>query len=238
MSELAFLTAVALSLAPIARVAAQLPDPSAFVQNTLVSASDGYARNDINSVSFSRSNIISRDGFQYLAYYDGGFRNTIHVARRAHGTGNWTVLDTGLEAVNVTDSHDNVNLAIDGHGYMHIAWGVHNNPIRYGISAMPVNDQPFTNDTLSFSQPAYWAGTAATNDNAVTYPEFYNIPNSDDLLFTYRQGSSGNGDQWFARYNAAAGTFEKNLVVAGSQTSVNAYFNRFNYDSKGVLRAT
>lgn len=199
----------------------------------------GYAQNDINSVSFTRSSLVTSGGYQFVAFYSAIVGNRMQIARRPLGTDAWEIVNTGLVPVTITDSHNNINLAVDGAGRLHVAWGVHNHPMRYRISQNPVTGPEFNAGVLQFDAPAYWSGTAANADSAVTYPEFTNIPGTGDLLFVYRQGGSGggsgNGDSWFTRYDTRSGTFEKNLVIQGTATSVNAYLNRLVYDSAGRL---
>ena len=41
----------------------------------------------------------------------------------------------------------------------------------------------------------------------VTYPQFYNLPDGD-LLFVYREGSSGDGDTMLSRYDTETGEWQ------------------------------
>ncbi|USN99472.1 MAG: BNR-4 repeat-containing protein [Phycisphaeraceae bacterium] len=198
----------------------------------------GYNNNSINSVAFSRSNVVTEGGYQFTAFYSALASARMQICRRPLGTDDWTVVNTALTAANVTDDHDNVNLAVDGDGHLHVSWGMHNNPMRYRISDNVVTGPDFNPAMLSFTAPAYWTGTSANHDSSVTYPEFYKVPNSGDLLFIYRQGESGDGDTYFTRFDNATDTFEKNLVLQGSLTSVNAYLNRLAYTAGGELFAS
>ncbi len=198
----------------------------------------GYNNNSINSVSFSRSNVVTAGNYQFVAFYSALASARMQVCRRELGTDDWDVINTGLIAVDVTDDHDNINLAVDGDGRLHIAWGVHNNPMRYRISDNSVLGPDFNIAMFSLTAPSFWSGTWSNNDSSVTYPEFYSVPNSGDLLFVYRQGASGNGDSWFTRFDNETTSFEKNRVMAGSVTSVNAYLNRLVYTPDGELYCT
>ena len=84
--------------------------------------------------------------------------------------------------------------------------------------------------------------SSGSTTNEATYPQFYNIPNSPDLLFTYRNGGSGggsgNGNEYFDVYNPTTKTWTNNFVINGEQTSVNAYLNSMSYTSTGNLLAS
>src|SRR5205823_5488992 len=114
--------------------------------------------------------------------------------------------------------------------------------LNYGISNAPVTGASlssiaFTTQTAA-NAPTLFPGSGSTT-NEVTYPQFYNIPGSSNLLFTYRNGGagggSGNGDQYFNIYNPSTDSWTNNLVVNGEQTSVNAYLNRMVYTSDNNL---
>jgi hypothetical protein len=81
------------------------------------------------------------------------------------------------------------------------------------------------------------SGGSTTNE--ATYPDFYNIPGSNDLLFAYRNGGagggSGNGNEYFNVYDPQTKTWTNNLVINGELTSVNAYLNNLVYTSTGNL---
>lgn len=210
-------------------------------------ATDGFFGNSINSVAFNRNNLVTVGNYQFIAFYDA-FESrpgpddfpTVKVGRRTLGTNNWTVVDLNLSPWSINDDHDTVSLAVDGDGYMHLSWGMHNHAMNYVVSNVPVTGSAFNITGASFTKPNYWNTT--DNASSVTYPEFVNVPNSKDLLFVYRQGGtgggSGNGDQYFVRYDAETKTFSKNRVINGQADSVNAYLNSLVYDSAGNLHMT
>jgi hypothetical protein len=83
--------------------------------------------------------------------------------------------------------------------------------------------------------PTLFAGQTSS----VTYPQFYDIPDSSPdgskLLFTYRNGSSGSGNQYVNVYNPATNSWTNREVVNGNATSVNAYLNSMAYTSTSDL---
>ncbi len=79
-------------------------------------------------------------------------------------------------------------------------------PLLYSRSTTPVlNDNAFhlfgeRNGNTGSPQEQI---PLQNSTHAITYPQFWNIPNSGDLLFTYRVGVSGNGEWQLARWNHA-----------------------------------
>jgi hypothetical protein len=218
----------------------------------------------------ARNTICTVGGYQYLAYYDSNVYNssgssaTIQVARRVVGSTSWSILNTGITIAtgsdnvatdsiiyNGIDDHDVVAMAVDGNGYLHLSWGMHNHTLNYDISSAPVNTAAFTSTTLvqqtAANNPALFANLGSINQ--VTYPEFYyeqtNGVANGNLLFDYRDaasasgGGSGNGNTFFTTYNATSKSFVNNeMVLNGGATSVNGYQNQLTYDSKGNLLMT
>jgi hypothetical protein len=98
---------------------------------------------------------------------------------------------------------------------------------------------------LTFSQRTSVTGS---NESNATYPEFYSVPNSKDLLLFYRDGGvgggSGNGNEYVNRYNSTTKTWSKvaNPFIQGmsasSTTGYNGYLNTVVYDSQGTLHTT
>lgn len=200
--------------------------------------SGAYVANDINVVANSRNAIASFNGYEYAAFYGGdaaltnGYRY-VCVARRPSGGSTWSTVRTGYSVSNsvIADDHCSISIGVDGNGYMSIAFGTHAAPMRYITTTTKVDTAAWT--SLSFRATANFGDPLATN--AVTYPEFYNIPGSKDLLFTYRNGGSGNGDMYVVRYDATAKTFSPTRVIDGTSTSVSAYTNNLVHDSRGNL---
>lgn len=213
---------------------AALPAPT--VTYSTVAANGYNGTNSINSVAISRNNLVTIGDYQYIAYYDS---NSVRLGRRSLASNTWSVFDTGYTPYAITDDHDNIAIAIDGNGYMHMSWGMHNNSMNYVVSNNPVTSVTNWNGAnVPFTRPTFWNQTAGNTHSSVTYPEFYRIPGSNDLLFLYRQGGSGNGNQYLVRYNAASKTWSKNLIIQGTSDSINAYLNNLVYDSTGKLLMT
>lgn len=145
----------------------------------------GWAQNSVNTTIFRKNSIVSDSQFQYAAYYDpDGF---LTLARRPLHANDWTVRKTEYKG-NVHDAHNSISIALDGNGFLHVAWDHHNNPLRYARSIAP--------GSLELGTPIPQIGR---NESDVTYPEFYPIADGD-LLFLYRDGESGRGNLVINRY--------------------------------------
>jgi len=202
----------------------------------------GYASTNTNATSFSRDNIATFGDQQFVAYYepvaDGG---NVVVARRTLGSDTWVNTHTSFVATNIHDPHDNVGLAIDGDGIMHLSWGHHVHDHRYARSTAPVTTP---NSTISFTNNLGPAGMTG-NETRLTYPEFVNLDNGD-LLFYYRSGGSGNGDLRLNRYDTQSDTWSQVMAPvidnapSGTQYpyTVNAYWNTPLVDDQGDLHLT
>jgi autotransporter-associated beta strand protein len=207
-----------------------------------VLGTNGYYTADTNSCAIAVNNIWTdtASNYQFAAYYTSA--SEIMIARRQVGAAAWQVYDSGIADSTVSDDHDVIAIAVDSAGYMHMSWGMHNITLQYAISNSPVTGATlssiqFTIQTASNDSSLFPNSGADTNE--VTYPQFYTIPNSSNLLFTYRNGGSGggsgNGNQYFDVYNPSSKTFSHNFVINGELTSVNAYLNRMVFDSNGNL---
>jgi hypothetical protein len=122
-----------------------------------------------------------------------------------------------------TDAHNSISIAVDGEGYLHMAWDHHNNSLHYVKSIAPFS--------LEFSKEM---SMTQLNESRLTYPEFYNLPGGD-LLFLYRDGQSGKGNLVVNRYdvkNKAWTQLQHNLVDGEGKR--NAYWQAF-VDVRGVI---
>ncbi len=175
---------------------------------------------------------------QTNASYAGN--NTLWVARRAISSTLWQVFPTAFTPDDITDGHDVINFAVDGNGYMHLSWGMHNaTPCHYAKSTLPVTGT----NAIAFGPDL---GTLTGNEVEVTYPQFLTMPNGD-LLYLYRVGGagggSGNGDTFWDHYSLATGLW--NVVdlsgatpvpmIDGISYSYNAYPNMPCIDASGNL---
>ncbi|HEX9621447.1 MAG TPA: BNR repeat-containing protein [Polyangiaceae bacterium] len=154
--------------------------------------------------------LLTRGDRQFVAYYDDERR--MAVAARSLGETTWTfqVLPTTLG----WDSHNYVAMAADELGFLHVSGNMHNVPLIYFKSTVAL-------DAASLQQVSSMVGT---NESSVTYPEFFAGP-TGSLIFGYRDGGSGNGNQIFNVYAAGSGTWSRLLDTpfTDGETQRNAY---------------
>jgi len=148
-----------------------------------------WANNSVNTVIFRKNSLVTFNRVQYAAYYDN--EQFVVLAKRQTGASKWQIQRTVYKG-DATDAHKDICIMVDGAGYLHVAWGHHNQPLNYALSKSP--------GSLELSDRSAMTGN---RENKVTYPEFYKLPDGD-ILFLYRDGASGNGDLIMNRYSVAS----------------------------------
>lgn len=128
------------------------------------------------------SPLVSRNGNDYVSYLNSNSpQDDVFVARRA-ADGTWETRDTGVNAI-YDVGHTQTSLAIDGQGFLHVAYGMHNNSMRLVTSNLA--------ESVSggFSAPSASALTAFAG-GAYTYPNMTTAPNGDVYMIVRDQRSS------------------------------------------------
>lgn len=217
----------------------------------------GYAASKVNSTSFKQQSLTMVEApggqrYQYVSYYDANEKLVVGRRKKtAAGWSDWYLRRTDFEAFNVDDSHDVSSIGVDGDGYLHVSWGMHGNAMLYSRSTTSTfNDDPFVLHG-DVGSPHGGIGSEMPHTTGITYPMFYYVPGSGDLLFHYRTGSSGNGDMQLVRWNNAtnawtavrAGTggnppWIDGDYVGDTLVSVNAYTNYAAFDPQGNWHVT
>lgn len=147
----------------------------------------GFAANAINTLPFRKNALTTffpkfGTAVQFAVWYDVYGRIVVSVAKR----GKWQNFPTQFFN-DVQDAHNCVSIAVDGDGFLHLAWCRHNGTLGYARSIKPL--------TAKFAE----AEVIGTDEDKTTYPEFYAQP-SGNLLLLYRQGGSGRGRLVLNRY--------------------------------------
>lgn len=254
--------AMALAVVVLTAGATQAADPGDFVTLTPISDGDpatddrGRAVPNINAVSYKTQSLTTVGDYQFTSYYDSDGKLIVGRCNLAKDRKTWTLLRTEFTSFNIKDSHNTSSIAIDGDGYLHVAWGVHGNPLPYTRSTTPVlNEGPLHLIGESVGNSGGIAGALPFQSGRVTYPEFFNIPGSGDLLLTYRLGASSNGEWQLARWNNATKTWAGIHTALNSGDSgpqpwidndyggdirpnVNAYHNKIVFDANGRMHAS
>jgi hypothetical protein len=148
---------------------------------------------------------------QIAAFYDAERRMTIAI--RDLNAPQWHMVRLPTELG--WDSHNYVTFAIDRAGYIHVSGNMHTVPLIYFRSAKPM-------DIDTFERIPQMIGR---NEQSCTYPSFIRGI-SNELVFTYRDGGSGNGDQYFNVYDENTRSWRRLLdhQLTDGQGRMNAYF--------------
>lgn len=162
-----------------------------------------------------------RNGRQYVAYYDSERRMTL--ACRSLDSEKWTY--NRLDERIGWDSHNGVTFAFDSEGYIHLSGNMHGVPLRYFRSAKPW-------DIKTLERIDRMTGR---NENRCTYPRFSTSPEGA-LLFSYRDGGSGNGSEVVNVYDVSAKTWRRYIEtnLFDGQGQMSAYYTGPVRDSKGL----
>ena len=181
--------------------------------------------NNPSAVVFALNNITSRTisgaTYQICGYYNSS--SYLCIAIRTYPFGRWTIYQyDGVDQTDLgtitADSHQNISLAIDADGLIHISWGVHDEALKYRRSDAAIGSWT---GGVTTSQ-----SMLGTNESSVSYPTFFVSPDGV-LYFTFRDGTSGDGDQYLYAWDdstdtwsAATGTGTNGLLINGNTDSI------------------
>ena len=158
---------------------------------------------------------------QYIAYYNSN-RNTV-VGQRDLSDENFSLhilpatyreTSGGTSSVVGWDSHNSLTLGIDKEGFIHLSCNMHVNPITYFKSEKP-------HDISTLKQEMEMVGS---NEKRCTYPHFM-LSKERELIFHYRDGGSGNGNEIYNIYSTEEKKLSRMLDVplTDGQGLMNAY---------------
>ncbi|WP_172991802.1 BNR-4 repeat-containing protein [Lacipirellula parvula] len=212
-------------------------------------ATNDFARanTNINAVPIKRNALTTVGDYQFTSYYQQDGK--IAIGRRRTGQSTWDIFRTEFTAYNINDDHDISSIGIDGDGIFHMSWGMHSNNFLYTKSTSSVlNSNPINLIGGSVGNAAAPNSMTGLYNTAVTYPDFYNLPDGD-LLFAYRNGASGSGDYRMRRYDTATDSWSElgagaNDIWIGKNApgstspDVNAYPNELAFGPNGEMHAT
>jgi len=154
--------------------------------------------------------LLTHGGRQYVAYYDEARRMT--VAARGLDSREWQyqVLPSKVGWA----SHNYVTMAVDDEGQIHLSGNMHCVPLIYFRTSRP-------GDITTFKRIAAMTGA---NENRCTYPRFMRGADGA-LVFHYRDGGSGNGNQIFNVYDHRTHAWRRLLdkPLTDGRGEMNAY---------------
>ncbi|MBR5758087.1 MAG: BNR repeat-containing protein [Thermoguttaceae bacterium] len=154
---------------------------------------------------------VPRQDAMYVGFYS--YDHTMTIGRRAYDAERWELkkLPTKISS----DSHNYIAMTFDSDDVLHVSGNMHASPLIYFRAKKP-------NDIESLEQVKSMVGDL---ENRCTYPTFLR-DKGGRLIFTYRDGSSGNGNQIWNVYDEASKTWSRLLdkPLFDGQGQMNAYF--------------
>jgi hypothetical protein len=147
-----------------------------------------------------------------VAYYDANRQLT--VARRTRDGSYWTY--HRLDSWTGWDSHNAIAMALDANGEVHVVANMHNDPLVY-YRSRGGDDVRTLERVPAMADPAL--------ERRMTYPVFLRDGDAR-LIFKYRDGGSGNGNEIYTRYDPASRSWHKLLAtpLVDGEGQRNAYF--------------
>jgi hypothetical protein len=133
--------------------------------------------------------LLTQYGRQFVAFYDDERRMT--VASRRLDSDHWQLVR--LPCTLGWDSHNYIALTADDAGYLHLSGNMHAVPLVYFRTTKPW-------DIATFERIDHMVGK---EESRCTYPIFFRGADNQ-LIFTYRDGVSGNGNQIYNQYDPAS----------------------------------
>ncbi len=177
-----------------------------------------------HSVGFS---LLTHQNRQYIAYYNAnrnivvGQRNlsddhfSLHKLPSPPRDPNIPERSKRFSATQIGwDSHNSLTMAVDKENYIHLSGNMHVDPLTYFRSEDP-------NDISTLKQHHTMVGP---NEKRSTYPEFMTTE-ENELIFHYRDGGSGNGNEIYNQYDTQTQQWKRMLDVplTDGQGLMNAY---------------
>lgn len=156
--------------------------------------------------------LITHEPHQFVAFYDD--KRQLTVAQRKLKEKTWTF--TKLPITTAWDSHNYITMTIDDDGYLHLSGDMHCVPLNYFRSEKP-------HDASSLARVSSMTGH---QEERTTYPKFLRGPGGK-LIFMYRDGSSGDGNQIINQYDLKNKSWKRMLEhpLTDGEGQRNAYFS-------------
>jgi hypothetical protein len=158
---------------------------------------------------------------QYIAYYNAERRTVLGQRNLADDKFELHIMPAttretagGTSTVVGWDSHNFLTLGIDRDGFIHLSGNVHVHPLTYFRSTKP-------NDISTMEQVFEMVGT---EEKRTTYPHFM-LNREGEMLYHYRDGGSGDGNEIYNIYNTETKTWRRLLdtPLTDGQGLMNAY---------------
>ncbi len=170
-----------------------------------------------------RFHLLTKGDYQYVAYFNSEQRMAIAMRKLGDPSFQKMILPSKSHepptretssTIQGWDSHNDIVMAVDRDGCLHLAGNMHANPLTYFRAKKP-------HDIKSLEQIDSMTGIL---EDQATYPKFMNIPDGR-LVFGYRYGGSGDGDEIYNVYDEKSVTWKRlhdSPLIAG-EGERNAY---------------
>lgn len=193
---------------------------SSLSSQTLVAVGEGWANNSVNTTVFRKNSLVTYKDTQFVAYYNS--EGVLVLGKRKLNDKEWILYKTQYKG-NVRDAHNSISIMVDGDAYLHVSWDHHGHPLKYAKGIAPMALQ------LGEMQPM-----TSQQENNVTYPEFFRMPNGD-LIFMYRDGESGRGNLVINYYDIKTRKWvQKHKNLIDGENKRNAYWQAC-VDTNGAI---
>lgn len=167
--------------------------------------------------------LLTVGDLQYIAYYNADRRMVVGQRNLGDDEFSMTILPSKSDkpptrrtssTIQGWDSHNYIVLATDSQGYIHLAGNLHASPLTYFRSEKP-------HDISTLQQIDVMVGP---NEQRTTYPKFKTTPEGE-LLFHYRDGGSGRGNEIYNIYDVESKTWRRffDTPLVSGQGKMNAY---------------
>jgi hypothetical protein len=191
---------------------AGVTEVSRVTTNTELRETDGLAVGPVWAGTAASFDLYTHGEDQYVAYYDD--ERAVTVGQRRLGETDWTVARLPEERRVKWDAHNYLTLTVDDDGHLHLSGNMHCHPLKYWRTTEP-------GDVTSFERVASMVGT---EEDSVTYPQFFRGPDGE-LLYKYRDGYSGGGNWIYNVYDPERRAWDRLLddPVTYGGDEMNAY---------------
>ncbi len=154
---------------------------------------------------------LKRPDAMYVGFYS--YDRTMTIGRRAYGADRWEFKKLPTQVG--WDSHNYVTMTFDSSDCLHVSGNMHCCPLLYFRASKP-------NDVESLEQVKAMVGD---KEDRCTYPSFL-FDKGGRLVFTYRDGASGNGNQIWNVYDESTKEWKRLLdkPLFDGQGLMNSYF--------------
>jgi len=192
----------------------------------------------LNCESFQQDGIVSFNGYQYTAFWNTN--KHVVMCRRKLPNGEWAKFEFNDHNLTAVDAHNTISIGIcPEDGTIHLAFDHHGNDLYYRVSVEGLATNP---EDITWAASSFGSVKSNLVDNSkitlVTYPRFITSP-SKKMLFEYRYGTSGSGDQYLLEYDGKTHKWiSLGKYIDGISQNNNAYAHGITYDKTGRLHET